>query len=145
MTEVELARQVLEGCGVPVRFNAQIGQTVVCVTGGQQVEPRVVSWMQELWQQELGWRTVEQAYIAHFAARFSREELLELVALSKRPVFQKWVREEMNAYRETATAREAAYAGFWQRYNAGEFLPPWMDKKREKRVVRDEFGDLQEQ
>jgi hypothetical protein len=120
----ELAKTVLSELGVATRFDTYITLGADQAAGGDIRNPKLHQWHQGLWIQELGWSTVEDAYIAHFEAKFSESELKELLVLSKNPTIKKLLNEELIAFRSTFTQRNKTFARFWHRYNSMEFSPP---------------------
>ena len=120
----DLAKAVLSELGVASRFDLYLTRGADQVAGGDIRDPKIHQWLQGLWIQELGWSTVEEAYVAHFEAKFSEAELKELLVLSKNPTMKKLMNEELMAFRSTFTQRNKTFARFWYRYNALEFSPP---------------------
>lgn len=120
----DLARAVLQELGVSARFDAYLTRGADQAAGGVIQNAKLHQWQQKLWVQELGWRTVEDAYIAHFETKFTDKELAELLALSKNPVVRKLLDEELNAFRSTFIARNKNFEVFWRKLNSLEFEPP---------------------
>jgi hypothetical protein len=120
----EMAKAVLSELGVAARFDSYLTRGADQVAGGDVQNPKLHQWLQGLWVQELGWTTVEDAYIAHFESKFSEAELKELLVFSKNPTVRKLLNEELQAFRATFDRRNKTFAAFWRRYNELQFAPP---------------------
>jgi hypothetical protein len=119
-----LAKTVLVDLGVAERFDVYLTRGADQTAGGPVRNLKLHRWLQGLWIQELGWTKVEEAYLAHFEAKFSEAELRELLALSKSPTVKKLLNAEVEAFRSTFEARNQIFGIFWLRYNSMEFSPP---------------------
>lgn len=119
----ELAKAVLVELGVPARFDVYLTRGADQLAGGDIRDMKTHKWLQNLWIQELGWTTVERAYVEHFQERFSEAELRELLQLSKNVTLRKLIDEELTVFRATFEQRNRTFARFWHRYNAMEFSP----------------------
>ena len=120
----ELAKAVLIELGVAHRFDTYLTRGADQLIGGGSLQTKHHRWLQNLWIQELGWSMTEDAYVSHFEAKFTSDELSELLELAKKPLIRKLVQQELEAFRVTFDERNRIFARFWQRYNSLEFSPP---------------------
>ncbi len=124
VTKRDRAKAVLQELGISTRFDVYLTRGADQAAGGVIQNAKFHQWQQNLWIRELGWRTVEDAYVVHFETKFTDKELIELHDLAKNPVIRKLLDEELNAFRATFVARNKTFEAFWQKLNSFEFEPP---------------------
>jgi hypothetical protein len=119
----ELAQSVLVQTGIANQYDMYLGNSAESLVGAG-INAKLVSWIQQLFAREAGWKQMEPQYIARMEASFSEPELQELLTLFQKPLLQKLLQMEAQTYAETSSQRRLLFSKVWDAYNSGKFNPP---------------------
>jgi hypothetical protein len=118
----DLAQTVLENIGIAQQYDMYFDHVIGLVVASD--NSKFKSGLRKMLAQEAGWSRVRADYGARLLANFSTAELQELLRLSKRPLLQRLLRSEIQAYNDTSPKRFKLLNEVWTNYNEGKINVP---------------------
>jgi hypothetical protein len=118
----DLAQQVLENIGIANQYDMYFDHAIGIAVASD--NPKFKSGLRKMMAQEAGWGRVRADYSTRLIADFSTAELQELLRLSKRPLLQRLLRSEIQAYNDTSPKRSKLLNELWTNYNEGRINIP---------------------
>lgn len=91
---------------------------------GKGEDLKLYSRFRKMFIREIGWQQFKDAYAKRLETDFSEDELKELLNLSKKPLIQKLLQSEFNAYEDTFKQRFRIGFELWENYNNGKIDLP---------------------
>jgi hypothetical protein len=122
LSKRDLAQTVLENIGIAQQYDMYFDHAIGIVVSSD--NPKFKSGLRAMMAREAGWEKVRDDYITRLITDFSTTELQELLSLSKRPLLQRLLRSEIQAYNDTSSKRFKLLNEVWTNYNEGKINVP---------------------
>jgi Ca2+-binding EF-hand superfamily protein len=120
----KLASEVLTETGIAKRYDMHFDHLMGTLIGKGN-DSKLYARFRKMLAREIGWKYFKDDYTERLQADFSRDELKELLTLSKQPVIKKLLQSEIKAYMDTSKKRFKMGFELWDKYNNGKIsLPP---------------------